>query len=103
MIRGIRAARLGTTGRTPWPSQIYERLLLLCWSWMPKKFEGHGSGEVEVKTGKMLQACELLPHLKNLEDIFGSLYNYSDQECGHLLPGFPLNMAKENIYVFSSN
>ena len=25
---------------------------------MPKKFEGHGSGEVEVKTGKMLGARE---------------------------------------------
>ena len=25
---------------------------------MPKKFEGHGSGEVEVKTGKMQGACE---------------------------------------------
>ena len=52
---------------------------------MPKKFEGHGSGEVEVKTGKMQGACEpenslLLLGIKNSE-IFGSLWNYSDQEC----------------------
>lgn len=43
---------------------------------MPKKFEGHGSGEVEVETVKMLGACEpensLLPGIKKLE-IFGSL------------------------------
>ena len=35
-----------------------------------------------------------MSNLENFEKIFGSLYNYSDQECGHLLPGFPLNMAK---------
>ena len=36
-------AAASTLGPTPWPSQIYERLLCL-----PKKFEGHGSaGEVE--------------------------------------------------------
>ena len=38
---------------------------------LTKKFEGHGSGEVEVKTGKML-GNSLLPGIKNLE-IFGSL------------------------------
>ena len=59
-------AAASTLGPTPWPSQIYERLLCL-----PKKFEGHGSGEVEVKTGKM-PGNSLLPGIKNLE-IFGSL------------------------------
>ena len=45
-------AAASTLGPTPWPSQIYERLLCL-----PKKFEGHGSAG-EVETVVRCCACE---------------------------------------------
>ena len=64
---------------------------------MPKKFEGHVSGEVEVKPAKMLWENCLLPGIEKLE-ISGSLENYSDQECAATCC-FPLIMPKENISV----
>ena len=74
---------------------------------MPKKFEGHGSGEVEVKTGKMQGACEpensLLPEDQELGDIRLIVELFRSGMRGHLLlAGFPLIMPKENISVSRS-
>ena len=64
---------------------------------MPKKFEGHGSGEVEVKPAKMLlwENCLLD---REVGDIRLIVELFRSGMRGHLLlPGFPLIMPKENI------